>query len=428
MARQPFFSGNYGSALARVDTRPIIEAGRAQGQMFANMGKQIGGMIKEYGLNKEKQGKLTDKIENRLKLDPSIAQRLTMSGDEDYDKTNITDMEKLTKGELGLKGLQRLDSAMATLKEVDLQKNAEEDREMRIKQSLVNQKLLQQDLTNKNELQTLRKEGEDRDKKAFTSLIGRAEELRKMVNDGVIEYDNLNSISKRIYNDIDLFRTRQVDPDKYAFSTEEEAQAELDKLEAEKLTSEIEGQKIEVAEKTAEAAKMPEFTDKASALASVQDRDPGVSAKIVPFKGGFNVSMEFKAKDFPTSVQPLEGFDDVYSHGGYLYKGITDKNGKTTMTKIAAEQIGQRSDLLGKAIDRLDDQTLKNYRVAKRDGELTPDNDYEFTFRDKVTGEKREMIIPFNPILEERLKYVDELTSKYQKTLDEEIDLDLTTR
>ena len=129
MARQPFFSGNYGSALARVDTRPIIEAGKAQGQMYANMGKQIGGMIKEYGLNKEKQGKLTDKIENRLKLDPSIAQRLTMSGDEDYDKTNITDMEKLTKGELGLKGLQRLDSAMATLKEVDLQKQAEEDRE-----------------------------------------------------------------------------------------------------------------------------------------------------------------------------------------------------------------------------------------------------------------------------------------------------------
>jgi hypothetical protein len=130
MARKPFFSGNYGSALARVDTRPIVEAGRAQGQMFANMGSQIGGMIKQYGLNKEKQGKLTDKIENRLKLDPSIAQRLTMTGDEDYDKKNVTDMEKLAKGELGLKGLQRLDSAMATINEVDLQKRAEEEREI----------------------------------------------------------------------------------------------------------------------------------------------------------------------------------------------------------------------------------------------------------------------------------------------------------
>jgi len=130
MARKPFFSGNYGSALARVDTRPIIEAGRAQGQMYANLGSQIGGLIKEYGLNKEKQGKITDKIENRLKLDPSIAQRLTMSGDEDYDKKNAIDMEKLASGELGLKGLQRLDSAMATINEVDLQKQAEEDREI----------------------------------------------------------------------------------------------------------------------------------------------------------------------------------------------------------------------------------------------------------------------------------------------------------
>ena len=60
MARKPFFSGNYGSALARVDTRPIIEAGKAQGQMYANMGSQIGGMIKEYGLNKEKRQKEED--------------------------------------------------------------------------------------------------------------------------------------------------------------------------------------------------------------------------------------------------------------------------------------------------------------------------------------------------------------------------------
>ncbi len=57
MARKPFFSGNYGSALARVDTRPIIEAGRAQGQMFANLGGQIGKTIEQYQLNKEKRDK-----------------------------------------------------------------------------------------------------------------------------------------------------------------------------------------------------------------------------------------------------------------------------------------------------------------------------------------------------------------------------------
>jgi len=54
---QPFFRGNYGSALGRVDTRPIVEAGRAQGQMFANLGGQIGNMIQQYGLNKQKRDK-----------------------------------------------------------------------------------------------------------------------------------------------------------------------------------------------------------------------------------------------------------------------------------------------------------------------------------------------------------------------------------
>jgi len=428
MARKPFFSGNYGSALARVDTRPIMEAGRAQGQMYANMGSQIGGLIKEYGLNKEKQGKITDKIENRLKLDPSIAQRLTMSGDEDYDKKNAIDMEKLASGELGLKGLQRLDSAMATINEVDLQKRAEQDREIANQQSLINQKLLNQEFNTKEKLKEVEDTQKTQKDKAFTGLIARADEALALVKSGDLQYNDLNVHTKRLVNDRDLLVNRQVDPNDYAYSTDAEAKAALDKLEAEETKLDIKGKELGLTEETKEAAKMPEFNDKASALASVQDRDPGVSAKIVPFKGGFNVSMEFKAKDFPTSVQPLEGFDDVYSHGGYLYKGITDKNGKTTMTKIAAEQIGQRSDLLGKAIDRLDDKTLGNYRVAKRDGELNDDGDYEFTYRDPVTREEEEMTIPFNPILEERLKYVDELTSKYQKTLDEEIDLDLTTR
>ena len=46
----PFFKGNYGSALARVDTRPIIEAGRAQGAMFQNLGNEVAGAIKQLSL------------------------------------------------------------------------------------------------------------------------------------------------------------------------------------------------------------------------------------------------------------------------------------------------------------------------------------------------------------------------------------------
>ena len=59
MARRPFFSGNYGSALGSTANAAnlIARAGEAQGRMFANMGQQIGGMIQQYGLNKEKRDK-----------------------------------------------------------------------------------------------------------------------------------------------------------------------------------------------------------------------------------------------------------------------------------------------------------------------------------------------------------------------------------
>lgn len=57
MARRPYFSGNYGSALGSYDTaaKLIAQSGQAQGQMFANLGQQIGGAIEKYQLNKEKQ-------------------------------------------------------------------------------------------------------------------------------------------------------------------------------------------------------------------------------------------------------------------------------------------------------------------------------------------------------------------------------------
>ena len=57
MARRPFFSGNYGSALGSTANAAniIARAGEQQGQRLANMGAQIGGMIQQEGLNKEKQ-------------------------------------------------------------------------------------------------------------------------------------------------------------------------------------------------------------------------------------------------------------------------------------------------------------------------------------------------------------------------------------
>tara|TARA_R100001163_G_scaffold42426_1_gene32084 strand:+ start:10521 stop:11783 length:1263 start_codon:yes stop_codon:yes gene_type:complete len=111
MARKPFFSGNYGSALARVDTRPIVEAGRAQGQMFANMGSQIGGAIEKYGLNKEKQKKNQAFIKGQSNLldmlseqDPEQADRYAIM----KEQLNNPDVSLTERAERGKQLMQNI--------------------------------------------------------------------------------------------------------------------------------------------------------------------------------------------------------------------------------------------------------------------------------------------------------------------------------
>jgi hypothetical protein len=57
MARRPYFSGNYGSALGSTANAAnlIARAGEVQGQMYAKLGQQVGGAIEKYQLNKEKR-------------------------------------------------------------------------------------------------------------------------------------------------------------------------------------------------------------------------------------------------------------------------------------------------------------------------------------------------------------------------------------
>lgn len=107
MARKPLFSGNYGSALARVDTAPIVGAGRAQGQTF----KQIGGMIQQYGLNKEKQKKNQAFIKGQSNLldmlseqDPEQADRYAIM----KEQLNNPDVSLTERTELGKQLLQNV--------------------------------------------------------------------------------------------------------------------------------------------------------------------------------------------------------------------------------------------------------------------------------------------------------------------------------
>ena len=115
MARRPFFSGNYGSALGSTANAAnlIARAGATQGQMMANMGAQIGGMIQQYGLNKEKRNKLQATLEGQLSADPSMVQRLTMTGDEEYDKKNMKLFDKVQSGDASIADLERANGLLA---------------------------------------------------------------------------------------------------------------------------------------------------------------------------------------------------------------------------------------------------------------------------------------------------------------------------
>ena len=404
---KPFFSGNYGSALARVDTRPIMEAGRAQGQSF----QAIGGMIKEYGLNKEKRQKEEDAAMGSLMgLNPEALSQLQSRNPKIEGA-----VDKLINGTGGKREVDLINSSVAPFIAGQARADKEEDRKIATQQSLINQKLLQQEFDAKKKLQDLEGTQQTQKEKAFKGLIARADEVKELIKSGEIEYDNVNSNMKRIINDYDLLLNRQVNPFEYAYSTDAESQAELDKLEAKKTKLDIKGKELELTEQTKEAAKMPEFNDRDSAVESVKDLPQGVSASFKKFKDGFDVELQYKAKEF-TDIPSVPGFPNYKIVGGYVYEA--DPKTKK-LTKLGSENFGEKSELLQKTIESLTTKEVEQYALAKfRAKEQNDDGDYMV----EVDGET--ITIPFNQGLENRLIYLDGLQNK----LKTQIDYDLTTQ
>jgi len=121
MARRPYFSGNYGSALAQIDTRPIMQGAAAQAAMYQGLGQNIGGAIEKYGLNKQRRNKLSTQLEGRLQgpRGAALIQSLTSSGNEEFDKGNQTLIEKVLSGDAKIAELERLSGITSTLVEED---------------------------------------------------------------------------------------------------------------------------------------------------------------------------------------------------------------------------------------------------------------------------------------------------------------------
>ena len=108
---QPFFNTNYRVASTAPAAALIAQTGQTQGQMFANMGKQIGGMIEQYGLNKEKQKKNQAFIKGQSNLldmlseqDPEQADRYAIM----KEQLNDPDVSLTERAERGKQLMQNI--------------------------------------------------------------------------------------------------------------------------------------------------------------------------------------------------------------------------------------------------------------------------------------------------------------------------------
>tara|TARA_R100001015_G_C4627794_1_gene187529 strand:+ start:43 stop:1266 length:1224 start_codon:yes stop_codon:yes gene_type:complete len=404
----PFFRGNYGSALSQVDTRPILEAGRARGQMF----EEVGGMIKEYGLNKQKRQVLTDSIEGTLNLYPEYAVQLTSSGDETSDKKNQTTLDKLAKGELGLSALEGLAGKLALMEKKDLKDQQEKIANQNARLLDVNIAGKEQALKTEKELAAIQKRDQVNKDKFLTSAKTTLNDLIAKKASGVPLKD-FSGFEKFILSRSLQIRSGNIDPKDFIFDPK-------DALDLGILEQEYESLARKNVEEKKESVRPPEFISKDKAQEYALNLPEGFSAEIIPDKDGFAVKLKMSEKERVEAFTSIPGFPNYGVVGAYVYKKDPDKK---EITKVGTEVIGQNADLLLKVIDKLETSDVQRYRAALAIGEVDED-DGEITFQSEKTGEM--VSIPINSVLQ---KKIDEI-SNYQDMLKKVVPnlIDMRTR
>ena len=417
MARRPFFSGNYGSSLGSTAQAAdiIARSGQQRGQALAGMGAQIGGMIQQYGLNKEKQkeNKATIKssigiLERMKKLDPKNEPQYLMQ----IEQLNNEDMGLGMRAKLADKTLQGLSITS------------------RLQSDILNAKGQEQNLIITKENQKIKSDAATAKEKAYKNLDDQIDQIEQDSLNGM-SYEDLPPQSRFLLGNKNFVKTRQIPLEDLVYNPREElddqtARLNFEILQGKKKQQDAETKKTDLEaasiqqdteDAKAEASILPEFTDKESAKKSIDDLPQGVSASIKKFKNGFNVELQYKAKEF-TDIPSVPGFPNYKIVGGYVYEG--DPKTKK-LTKLGSENFGEKSELLQKTIQALTTKEVEQYALAKfRSKEQNDDGDYEFV--DPASGENT--MIPFNQDLENRLIYLDELENK----LKTQIDLDLRTK
>ena len=402
-----FFRGNYGSALGRVDTRPIIEAGRAQGQMFANLGGQIGNMIQQYGLNKQKREELSNEIESTLKIRPDYLARMTSTGIEADDKKAQTRLDKLAKGELKLSELKGLAGELALMEKQD-DKEAEASR-----QKLLNALQLSK-LQTEEQNRIIAKENQDfkklekqRSEKYYETVENKLNDLTVAVGSGKISFDELGHYDKFVLGNAAGIRNRAIPKEELFYDPSADLDNAKAKLEFESLKRQEKDAKVE-------SDRLPEFATKEEALSFAETLPEGVSAKISSDKNGFKVDLTVSEKARMEDFAPIPGYDNYYQYGQYIYEGDPSK-GK--LKKVGSETYGQDINLLIRVIDAMETPSLLEYENVKSRSTRDGDN---YVFVNPQTQEEVEY--PYNESQENKLRKLndlrDQLSIRGQNVLD----------
>lgn len=454
MAARPYFTGNYGSSLARVDTSPIIEAGKAQGQMWAGLGGQVGGMIKEYGLNKQKKEKATREVEGSIRMDPTLVGRLTGTGDEAWDKKQNTAIEKLTSGDLNLRGIEGLAGDIARLEKQDKKEQDEAEMRRQIAHDLLKReqigldmKVKEQGLKEAQGLSELEQEKRDRENEMYEwgnerihSLLGEAgsdpdfDPAKLDIRDQILfvnwqAWKTKNFPISKIFvkpgDKVELDALRQ------GFK---QAQQDYDLGEWKVLSAEQDVEQTEGQLSDEQAARKPgAFTNWPTAAVKQEELlNLGfvTTAKINP-NGGVDIVDQKPIADAEqqnefTEVKDFPGHF-VRKGDSHLYR--KDANGK--LEQVGAPRDTQQMGQLQTAVDSMKDKFVTYYmhisqgKLLKynKNGKLLPKSKWGYLVEEEdEDGDLVEKFKPYNKQHEETVRRI----KAAQKKIDEYHDLDVT--
>jgi len=411
MAR-PYFTGDYGSALARVDTRPIIEAGRAQGQMYAQMGKDIGGVIKEYGLNKQKRAELTNKIESTIKLNPDYMTRMTSTGIEADDKKAQTLQDKLTSGNANMTELKGLAGELAMMEAQDLKAITEETRAYAREGAEQNRRLVElnikgKELSNKASiaLEKLQTETRDKEQNALNQYTSQIHDIEALVASGTKPKDLNPNDQWLIVNKVAILNGQMpagsfvVDRNFRMTAAQQEAILKKTNLEIERAKGEIKDDKTERAP--------GEYANLAAVNAELKRQfDKGfIATAVAKPDGTWNITKSVPIAEAKNDLIPIPGHPDVYRFQDSSELFLMPPG--ETPRKIGVGE-GTEARLKQVYLSYFNDGTAKWYAEAMRSGEL---EDGVYTWDD---SEGIERTVPYDSDMETKVRRIEELEKELE--------------